>query len=331
MLDKLIESENTDNLYEAWSEYRKALTSDIEDSILHHLTKHKLIVEKKKRLSDEYSIKQAVEDFIAEKGRKPMLAIWGAGGCNDVDISRLSEYFSLVLIDRDIEATERAREKYNVSACACIDIKFFDITYDEYRLVEAMLQDGCTDKQIEEYIMGVVNNMLPPDTKKLPDFDYSVAVGISSQLVARLNALFCAYNAGDRFEKLLKKLSDKAVEKMFNIIDATTDSLIIYGYELCSYDESVDQNTIKIISEALSEEFMVEKIDEWIKIEGDKIRFPDRMGLRSDVVGNQRLIDRIMEKNVLQGKYTLIDRKTEVWPFTFYRKYLMHIMALERL
>ena len=72
-LDRLIASEVLPNAYKEWRGYRQKLTDFIE------------------------------ENCVAEGGGKPVLAIWGAGRSNDIDLARLAERFKLVLIDRDAE------------------------------------------------------------------------------------------------------------------------------------------------------------------------------------------------------------------------------------
>ena len=65
-LDRLITSEVLPNAYKEWRGYRQKLTDFIE------------------------------ENCVAEGGCKPVLAIWGAGRSNDIDLARLAESFKLV-------------------------------------------------------------------------------------------------------------------------------------------------------------------------------------------------------------------------------------------
>ena len=82
---KMIASENTDSMYEKWSEYRNELTDYIIEGIEHLHIRRKLADTGKRRIYGEYNI----ETIVAEKVNRPTLAIWGAGGCNDIDIVRL--------------------------------------------------------------------------------------------------------------------------------------------------------------------------------------------------------------------------------------------------
>ena len=83
-LDRLIASEVLPNAYKEWRGYRQKLTDFIE------------------------------ENCVAEGGCKPVLAIWGAGRSNDIDLARLAERFKLVLIDRDAEGLAQACKTYGL-------------------------------------------------------------------------------------------------------------------------------------------------------------------------------------------------------------------------
>ena len=63
-LDRLIASEVLPNAYKEWRGYRQKLTDFIE------------------------------ENCVAEGGCKPVLAIWGAGRSNDIDLARLERDLS---------------------------------------------------------------------------------------------------------------------------------------------------------------------------------------------------------------------------------------------
>ena len=101
-LDRLIASEVLPNAYKEWRGYRQKLTDFIE------------------------------ENCVAEGGCKPVLAIWGAGRSNDIDLARLAERFKLVLIDRDAEGLAQACKTYGLEEtdAICVDLPFWNVELD---------------------------------------------------------------------------------------------------------------------------------------------------------------------------------------------------------
>ena len=59
----------------------------------------------------------------------PVLAIWGAGRSNDIDLARLAERFKLVLIDRDAEGLAQACKTYGLEEtdAICVDLPFWNV------------------------------------------------------------------------------------------------------------------------------------------------------------------------------------------------------------
>lgn len=118
----------------------------------------------------------------------------GAGQCNDIDISLLSNYFNLVLIDCEQEKINEARSKYiKNNSCICTDIPFWNIDHEAYELFEAMLVDALPVENITRYIDEYINNQRKIKYNELPKFDYSIAIGLSSQLCSRFIALLSNY------------------------------------------------------------------------------------------------------------------------------------------
>lgn len=315
MLDRLVKSEDTRERYNAWSDYRKDLTNYIMESVHDSLIKNKLMINRERRLKEEYNFDTAINEFISVEKRKPSLAIWGAGGCNDIDIKALSKYFTLVLIDRDIQMIEYAREKNCLSkeVCKCVDIKFFDISYDSYQMLEAMLKDDCDICEIKEYIQEIISTKESCMTSDIPHFDYSVAVGLSSQLTARLCALLAEYDRLTMIEDVIKEITGNAVNDMMECIISLTDRLIITGYELYSAEDDMGK-------------FEQEKLElcDALYVVGEETEY------ESCILGNEFLVATIrmlIKKNII---YRPLKRAILIWPFTHKKNYMMHIMSMEK-
>jgi len=101
----IVASEISDDMYDDWSEYRNHITDYIFSAVENHIIKKKLKEDSCIRLKNLHS----KELLATTDDSKPTLAIWGAGGCNDIDIKRLAKYFKLILIDRDIEILNKAK------------------------------------------------------------------------------------------------------------------------------------------------------------------------------------------------------------------------------
>lgn len=321
MLDKLIESELTDSNWESWSEYRNALTDYIIDSIKHRELKRKL--KKTGRLRDKsYNIEELVDAYVTANGVKPSIAIWGAGGCNDIDIVRLAKYFRLILIDRDLAQLEKVRERYKLSStdCACVDIKFFDVTYNEYEMFEAMLMDKCDSAELVEYMEEIVAKAVSDESIKYK-VNYSVAVGLASQLVSRFVALAYSYDRLDELKPKLREISNTAVERMNQAIADVTEDLIMYGYEKQSIlSEKLNVEDIKL--------HMMEQIEEIGCEQGlNQVIYNELIG--SEVEGNMRLVELIRELIEINAGYNILDINIEIWPFTERKKYIMNFVTLD--
>jgi hypothetical protein len=211
MLDELIRSENTDSQFKKWTHYREKLTSIIENLIIQN--------------------SRAVY--------KPTLAIWGAGGCNDIDIGRLSDIAKLVLIDNQKKLTENAITKYglNKSQAIASDLFFYDIPYESYEHWEELLYKGASVDVLHGFLSELLLEAVSTDMLMLPEFDYSAAIGISSQLNSRLAALLYLYRNNYSIterEDILRHLAimDRfAVNRLYEIVSQTTKIKTVWGYE----------------------------------------------------------------------------------------------------
>ncbi len=225
----MIESEDTDVYFEQWKDYRDGLTDFIINSVESFYTKAYLRKTGKKRLVREYGMKEIVDEL----NYKPTLAIWGAGGCNDVDVIRLSSFFKLILIDHNIEKITSAKKRFNLldEDCICVDLKFWDFSHAEYLMIDAMIKDNCEKRDLENYIRDIIFKMPEYNYSEMPHFDFSVAAGLVSQLNSRFAALLHINRYKYDMTEFLYDINEIAVERFLNVITNMTRNIFIMGYE----------------------------------------------------------------------------------------------------
>ena len=216
-LDRLIASEVLPNAYKEWRGYRQKLTDFIE------------------------------ENCVAEGGRKPVLAIWGAGRSNDIDLARLAERFKLVLIDRDAEGLAQACKTYGLEEtdAICVDLPFWNVELETYEMFEALLAEGEEAEIVIEHLKQVA---FDNSHRVLPDigrrFDYSVCVGLHSQLNARFAGLLYMYRENydeeelQMIENAIRALNEAAVTRTNDVIYMLTEKLMVFGLEWTVVNES---------------------------------------------------------------------------------------------
>lgn len=220
-LDRLIASEVLPNAYKEWREYRQKLTDFIE------------------------------ENCVAEGGCKPVLAIWGAGRSNDIDLARLAERFKLVLIDRDAEGLVQACKTYGLEKTdvICVDLPFWNVELETYEMFEALLAEGEEAEIVIEHLKQVA---FDNSHRVLPDigrrFDYSVCVGLHSQLNARFAGLLYMYRENydeeelQMIENAIRALNEAAVTRTNDVIYMLTEKLMVFGLEWAVVNEfAMDQ------------------------------------------------------------------------------------------
>lgn len=220
-LDRLIASEVLPNAYKEWRGYRQKLTDFIE------------------------------ENCVAEGGRKPVLAIWGAGRSNDIDLARLAERFKLVLIDRDAEGLAQACKTYGLEEtdAICVDLPFWNVELETYEMFEALLAEGEEAEIVIEHLKQVA---FDNSHRVLPDigrrFDYSVCVGLHSQLNARFAGLLYMYRENydeeelQMIENAIRALNEAAVTRTNDVIYMLTEKLMVFGLEWAVVNEfAMDQ------------------------------------------------------------------------------------------
>lgn len=216
-LDRLIASEVLPNAYKEWRGYRQKLTDFIE------------------------------ENCVAEGGCKPVLAIWGAGRSNDIDLARLAERFKLVLIDRDAEGLAQACRAYGLEEtdAICVDLPFWNVELETYEMFEALLAEGEEAEIVIEHLKQVA---FDNSHRVLPDigrrFDYSVCVGLHSQLNARFAGLLYMYRENydeeelQMIENAIRALNEAAVTRTDDVIYMLTEKLMVFGLEWAVVNES---------------------------------------------------------------------------------------------
>ncbi|MEI3378014.1 MAG: hypothetical protein V8R54_00320 [Coprococcus sp.] len=229
-LDRLIASEVLPNAYKVWRGYRQKLTDFIE------------------------------ENCVAEGGCKPVLAIWGAGRSNDIDLARLAERFKLVLIDRDAEGLAQACKTYGLEEtdAICVDLPFWNVELETYEMFEALLAEGEEAEIVIEHLKQVA---FDNSHRGLPEigrrFDYSVCVGLHSQLNARFAGLLYMYRENydeeelQMIENAIRALNEAAVTRTNDVIYMLTEKLMVFGLEWAVVNESAMDQWENLVPEEI--------------------------------------------------------------------------------
>ena len=229
-LDRLIATEVLPNAYKEWRGYRQKLTDFIE------------------------------ENCVAEGGRKPVLAIWGAGRSNDIDLARLAERFKLVLIDRDAEGLAQACKAYGLEEtdAICVDLPFWNVELETYEMFEALLAEGEEAEIVIEHLKQVAfdnsHRVLPEIGRR---FDYSVCVGLHSQLNARFAGLLYMYRENydeeelQMIENAIRALNEAAVTRTNDVIYMLTEKLMVFGLEWAVVNESAMDQWENLVPEEI--------------------------------------------------------------------------------
>ncbi len=229
-LDRLIASEVLPNAYKEWRGYRQKLTDFIE------------------------------ENCVAEGGCKPVLAIWGAGRSNDIDLARLAERFKLVLIDRDAEGLAQACKAYGLGEtdAICVDLPFWNVELETYEMFEALLAEGEEAEIVIEHLKQVAfdnsHRVLPEIGRR---FDYSVCVGLHSQLNARFAGLLYMYRENydeeelQMIENAIRALNEAAVTRTNDVIYMLTEKLMVFGLEWAVVNKSAMDQWENLVPEEI--------------------------------------------------------------------------------
>ena len=321
--DSMIKTEKSDDMYEAWQEYREELTDTILSYIEGYHIKRELLVNKNIRLSRDYGIK----DVVAKMDKKPVLAIWGAGGCNDIDVKKLSKYFKLVLIDHQLDVVTEAIKRFNLPQdTAAMDMKFWDVSDDEYRMFEALLADG-EPEEIKDYVEEITNKMPVYNLGIEKLFDYSVVIGLASQLNARFMALAQKYQNIDLdyMAGLVGDMNKKAVDALWNSVSTMTKNLVIYGYEADYLDKSTNEYSMEELS--YNKEHVNEEAEEKIYLGEIPYWIDENL---THIMGSRELERKIKSAKETEDYNVISNCRSLIWNFTIRKSYLMLMVALER-
>lgn len=197
---------------------------------------------------------------MAEGGRKPVLAIWGAGRSNDIDLARLAERFKLVLIDRDAEGLAQACKTYGLEEAdaICVDLPFWNVELETYEMFEALLAEGEEAEIVIEHLKQVAfdnSHRVLPDIRRR--FDYSVCVGLHSQLNARFAGLLYMYRENydeeelQMIENAIRALNEAAVTRTNDVIYMLTEKLMVFGLEWAVVNESAMDQWENLVPEEI--------------------------------------------------------------------------------
>ena len=240
--DEMITTEQIPASYSGWEQYRREVTEYIENNCR--------------------TEKESVQDAT---GSKPVLALWGIGQAGDIDLGRLAEHYKLVLIDRDERAVARAVSEYGLKEQDYIiaDVPFWQVDDEQYRMYEAMLEDCVDTDHILEFLTGIATansgkyigrteaGDIVEDTGRYLDiFDYSVAVGLHSQLNSRFAALLYYYRDNYHDEDLriissaISGLNEAAVGRLNDYMYHMTRVVLIYGYEVAACEDQTNAEAL---------------------------------------------------------------------------------------
>lgn len=250
----------------------------------------------------------------------------------DIDIGRLADNYRLVLIDRDREALLSAVREYGLKEQDYIiaDIPFWHVDDDQYRLYEAMLEDCADTEHILEFLTGIAtansgkyigrteSGDIVNDTDRYLDiFDYSVAVGLHSQLNSRFAALLYHYRDNYHDEDLrlissaISGLNEAAVERLNDYMYHMTKDVLIYGYEVVACEDQT-------CAEKLANAFDRRDVETMKSVE--------------DIEG----VAQLMKDMSLHMNYDveLVDSRHMVWPFDTAggsKNYVMGFAAMRKI
>lgn len=312
ILEKMIESERIYGADEPWVEYRKALTDFIINNCRDRLSQGD---------TETCPEKLGQGEDLNKHISLPTLAIFGVGEAWDLDLRKLSEHYRLILIDRNTDGAKRAIDRYGVKDAVVADIPFWQHSHEDAHIFEELLQDGIEPEIVVEHLQDIVRansfKLTEETTQKneTMKFDYTVGVGLHSQLNARFAGLLYAYKRNYDEEELLeieasiRAMNDAAVTRLNDLMYKLTKRKMIWGYEITAVENDREQQRVL---EALESR--------------------DRNAIRqiSRVEGALQLERDIALHNGYDMKVTAED--ILIWPFRWQmpeKRYVMQILAAE--
>ena len=319
--EKLIATEDTTQMYEAWADYRNQLTCLVYECVDNYYRKSYLSRAGKLR-DDEFCLDKELE--IA--GQRPVIAIWGAGNCSDLDLRQLSRIAKLVLIDRELERTKRARDRYGLSEteCQCIDLGFWEVYEEEERFFADLLEHGADDAHLAQYLSSLERTMVmqKEDMKGIEKlFDFSVVAGLASQLNARFAALLHIYGRNVKTMPFvtdsLNQMNESAAYQLYKMIRLTTRNACFCCNELLAGGADKEAEFLEMVknrSEIYEEAFT----------NGGNCNVSERC----TVAGSREFLRVIEEGNRIE-EIKMMHRAGLIWPFTTEKHYFMDVLMFE--
>lgn len=315
ILDKMIESERIYGADEPWAEYREALT----DFIIANCRERE--VQENPENSEGCRKKLVQGEALTNHPDLPTLAIFGVGEAWDLDLRRLSEYYRLILIDRDIDGVKSAIDRYGVKEAVVADIPFWQHSHEDAHIFEELLRDGIEPGIVVEHLQDIVQansfKLTEETTQKAVSmkFDYTAGVGLHSQLNARFAGLLYAYKRNYDEEELMeiesaiRAMNDAAVTRLNDLMYKLTKRKMIWGYEITAVENDREQQHVLEVLESR-----------------------DRNAIRqiSRVEGALQLERDIALHNGYDMKVTAED--ILIWPFRWHmpqKRYVMQLLAAE--
>lgn len=320
LYEKMIESENSDIVREHWSSYRRDMTDYVRERVEDYY-RRKHLLENGKIRDQKFSL----ESYLKACGKKPVLAIWGAGRCNDLSILELAPFSKLVLIDRDISLIEAAKARYGFSdtECVCINLPFWEIYEEEERYFETLLVHA-DDVHLSQYLKQLFDSLQAdiPNYETFEDaFDFSVCFGLASQLQARFAGLLYGYekNIEDfpMVQNMLRKMNQEAEIRLLNAILMTTKNAFFCANEMCA----------RIPAE---EEILWKYAHNWSEDwEEALLSMQNKTASNLCNVEGSREFLQAIEHETKQGGLKILHRCGMVWPFSEEKYYFMDVFMSE--
>lgn len=291
----MIKTENSDSCYKAWGEYRQELTKYILSCLHDNCSKNSWI------------------------------AIWGAGGCNDIEITELAKDYKLLLIDQDLEKLCQVRERLGLGTdnCKVADVGFWPIEDEDYQMFQALLMDGADYEEIDSFLSDLIKNMPAAIDLESYSVEGSVVIGLASQLNARFAAMLHLYRdkiSQQTMERLaikLKEMNRLATNRLYISLRQITKTLVITGYETKGcYSEAEAQEEIVRLQELLED-----------GADGGKYLSGEE-GREITVAGNE-FWHSIIYKTIIMDQMEDIGRcQLMCWPFSNEKYYPMLMVSL---
>ncbi len=196
----------------------------------------------------------AITDYILANTRpRTSIGIFGAGRCNDMDLSRLADYFSeITLLDADKSAMEYAKKQYHLTNHPGIHMEvaeFTGITADDYRSFGDELSSLLNVRGIHtdihvlsDYALFKLEKLYQKSGNYLPDFgirrfDYTITFGVHSQINNMAAWIWSAFASNlhkddPAVHKRIIRANDLLIPRLNTAILTATKERAFFGCEL---------------------------------------------------------------------------------------------------